>query len=267
MLFLTKTPYLLKKFYPKALIWHKTRAKKVIYLTFDDGPIPIVTPWVIKTLKNFNAKATFFCIGDNIIKHPEIFEQLKTDGHAIGNHTFNHLKGWKTDDETYIANVLKCQELTQTNLFRPPYGRIKKSQIALLKSQNISIKYQDAFETKEQRTKNQDDLHSSSTLNLKPQIAVGFEAKEQSVKIKEDLQVSLLTTHYSLLKIIMWDVLSGDFDPSLSREKCLRNVLKYTENGSIVVFHDSLKAWDKLEYILPKALEIWRDDGFEFGVF
>ncbi|WP_017258772.1 polysaccharide deacetylase family protein [Pedobacter arcticus] len=259
MFFLTKTPYLLKKFYPKQLIWNKSRAEKVIYLTFDDGPIPIVTPWVIKTLKNFNAKATFFCIGDNITKHPEIFEQLKADGHTIGNHTFNHLKGWKTDDETYLANFLKCQELTQTNLFRPPYGRIKKSQIEKilnngyqvasieyqddLKGQESSIKYQDDLQIQESSIKYQDDLQSPYTLNPKPQTSI--------------------KPHIS---IIMWDVLSGDFDPSLKPEKCLRNVLNYTENGSVVVFHDSLKAWDRLEFVLPKVLEVWRDEGFEFGV-
>ncbi len=237
MLFLSKTPYLLKKFYPKQLIWNKSRAEKVIYLTFDDGPIPIVTPWVIKTLKNFNAKATFFCIGDNIVKHPEIFEQLKADGHAIGNHTFNHLKGWNTDDETYLANFLKCQQLTQTNLFRPPYGRIKKSQIV-----KLSNEY--------------------SVLSNEYKVP----SNDKSIPNKENFQDSLLTTHYPLLKIIMWDVLSGDFDPSLSPEKCLHNVIKHTENGSIVVFHDSLKAWDRLKFVLPKVLEVWRKEGFEFGV-
>lgn len=225
MFFLTKTPYFLKKFYSKQLIWHKTRAEKVIYLTFDDGPIPIVTPWVIKTLKTFNAKATFFCIGDNIIKNPEIFEQLKADGHAIGNHTFNHLKGWKTDNKTYVANFLKCQNLTQTALFRPPYGRIKKSQI------------EEIYKTSTQEGNDQKNLHLPSILNIKPKTS-----------------------------IIMWDVLSGDFDPSLSAKKCLGSVLKHTENGSIVVFHDSVKAWDRLEYVLPKALKIWTEEGFEFKV-
>ncbi|HEX7366424.1 MAG TPA: polysaccharide deacetylase family protein [Pelobium sp.] len=254
MLFLTKTPAILKRFYPKQLIWNKSRAEKVIYLTFDDGPIPIVTPWVIKTLKKYNAKATFFCIGDNIQKNPEIFEQLKAEGHCIGNHTFNHLKGWKSDDEKYIANILKCQQLTQTNLFRPPYGRIKKSQIkrifSLAKSEWSMVNSEFAGE-------NQDDLR----------------IQEQRAKSKDDLQsspISHLTSHISNLQshisIIMWDVLSGDFDPNLSPEKCLRNVLKHTENGSIVVFHDSLKAWDRLAFVLPKALETWTNSGFKFGV-
>jgi peptidoglycan/xylan/chitin deacetylase (PgdA/CDA1 family) len=206
-MYLVKTPWLLKKFYPQTLIWNKPRDKKIIYLTFDDGPIPIVTPFVLETLKKFNAKATFFCIGDNIIKHQDIFIQLKSDGHAIGNHTFNHLNGWNSDDKSYIDNILKCQELTQTNIFRPPYGRIKKSQIKLL----------------------------------------------NQLKIEQNL------------KIVMWDVLSGDFDTQLSQEKCLKNVCKHVQSGSIVVFHDSLKAQEKLEYVLPRALKLWRDNGYYFN--
>src|SRR5215217_680597 len=157
-MYLVKSPFLLKWYYP-SLTWNKTRKEKVIYLTFDDGPIPDVTPFVLKTLKDFNAKATFFCIGDNIRKHPEIFRQLKKEGHQIGNHTFNHLKGWKTADDMYLDNFEKCQ--AQTN-------------------------------------------------------------------------------------IIMWDVLSGDFDIKLSPEKCYENVINNTRNGSIIVFHDSLKAFDRL---------------------
>jgi len=203
-MYLIKSPLLLKWYYP-SLLWNKSRTEKVIYLTFDDGPIPNVTDFVLKTLKVFNAKATFFCIGDNIVKHPEVFERVKNDGHAIGNHTFNHLKGWKTDNETYLQNTLKCQELTQTNLFRPPYGRIKKSQISNLKSQ------------------------------------------------------------ISELKIVMWDVLSGDFDTQLSPEKCYQNVIKNTENGSMIVFHDSLKAFDRLSYALPKVLAYFSEKGFTFS--
>ena len=201
-MYLIKTPILLKKLYPKNLLWNKPRADKVIYLTFDDGPIPIVTPWVLKTLKTFDAKATFFCIGENISKNPDIFNQLKAEGHAIGNHTFNHLNGWKTDDEAYIGNYHKCQEITNTGLFRPPFGRIKRSQIKKLTEQKA--------------------------------------------------------------KIIMWDILSGDFDTKISPEKCLNNILKYTENGSIIVFHDSLKAWDRMAYTLPKALAYWTELGYRF---
>ena len=231
-MYLIKTPLLLKKLYPNHLIWNKSRKDKSIFLTFDDGPIPIVTPWVLKTLKKFNAKATFFCIGENIEKNQDIFLQLKADGHAIGNHTYNHLKGWRTDNNVYFENFEKCQKLTHTNLFRPPYGRIKKSQIKMI--------LDGGKETQESRIKNKDYLQDfqPSTLNLKPSTPN--------------------------LKIIMWDVLSGDFDFKLSPEKCLKNVLKHTENGSIVVFHDSLKAWERLEYTLPKALEIWSNEGYQF---
>ena len=203
-MYLVKSPLLLKWYYP-SLVWHKTRAQRVIYLTFDDGPIPDVTDFALKTLKSFNAKATFFCIGDNIQKHPAIFDQLKADGHAIGNHTFNHLKGWKTDDETYLENFRACQQLTNTNLFRPPYGRIKKSQIASLRAE------------------------------------------------------------FPELQIVMWDVLSGDFDVQLAPEKCYENVIRHTRNGAIIVFHDSLKAFDRLKYTLPRALQYFSDQGYQFA--
>lgn len=203
-MYLVKTPWLLKQFYP-SFLWNEDRDKRIIYLTFDDGPIPVVTPFVLKILKRYQAKATFFCIGDNIRKHPDVFEQVKADGHAIGNHTFHHLKGWRTDDNAYVKDMQACQELTQSTLFRPPYGRIKKSQAKILQS-----------------------LHPD-------------------------------------LKIIMWDVLSGDFDMSLEPEKCLKNVLKHTENGSIIVFHDSLKAFNRLEHVLPRAMEYWSKAGYSFS--
>jgi peptidoglycan/xylan/chitin deacetylase (PgdA/CDA1 family) len=202
-MYLVKTPWLLKQFYSN-MIWNKSRRRHCIYVTFDDGPIPFVTPYVLNILKQYNAKATFFCIGDNVRKHPDVFEQIENEGHSIGNHTFNHLKGWKTDNETYVENFLKADELLHVDLFRPPYGRIKKSQAKLIQ------------------------------------------------KTKPDT------------KIIMWDVLSGDFDPDLKAETCLQHVLRYTRNGSIVVFHDSLKAYDRLEYVLPRAMEEWSKKGFEF---
>ena len=218
-MYLVKSPLLLKWYYSD-LIWNKSRSEKIVYLTFDDGPIPNVTDFVLNTLKSFDIKATFFCIGDNIIKHPEVFERLKTEGHAIGNHTFNHLKGWKTDDETYLANSLKSQDLTQTNLFRPPFGRIKKSQVRKLKSVLCS----------------QFPINKPKTASCE-------------------------------LQIVMWDVLSGDFDINLSPEKCLQNVIKNTENGSIIVFHDSLKAFDRLKYALPKTIQYLSAKGYQFGSF
>ena len=202
-MYLVKTPWLLKKIYPQ-LIWDSDKRDRTIYLTFDDGPIPIVTPFVLNILEQYKAKATFFCIGENANKHTDIFEKVKTAGHTIGNHTFNHLKGWDTADDVYVQNFTKADELLHTALFRPPYGRIKRSQIKLLKQQRPN------------------------------------------------------------LKIIMWDILSGDFDTELSPEKCLQNVLKHTQPGSIVVFHDSLKAFDRLEYVLPKAMEVWSKEGYTF---
>jgi peptidoglycan/xylan/chitin deacetylase (PgdA/CDA1 family) len=211
-MYLVKSPLLLKWFY-SSLIWNKPRKDKTVYLTFDDGPIPNVTDFVLNTLKSYGIKATFFCIGDNINKHPSIFEQIKNDGHSIGNHTYNHLKGWDTDNDTYVNNFLQCQKLTQSNLFRPPYGRIKKSQINKLKAQSLKLK-----------------------AALNPQ-----------------------------LQIIMWDVLSGDFDTKLSPEKCYQNVIKNCQNGSIIVFHDSLKAFDRLQYALPKTIAYLTEQGFQFG--
>lgn len=202
-MYLVKSPLLLKWYY-SSLVWNKSRSDKVVYLTFDDGPIPVVTDFVLNTLKRFNCKATFFCIGDNISKHPEIFQQVINDGHAIGNHTFNHLKGWKTADKTYVQNFQQCQQLTRSNLFRPPYGRIKKSQIKALKAINPK------------------------------------------------------------LDIVMWDVLSGDFDLALSPEKCFENVVNNTRQGSIIVFHDSLKAFDRLQFALPAALAYLSKKGYQF---
>jgi peptidoglycan-N-acetylglucosamine deacetylase len=203
-MYLVKSPLLLKWYYP-SFVWNKTRSDKVIYLTFDDGPIPDVTDFVLKTLNTFNAKATFFCVGDNILKHPAIFERVLSGGHQIGNHTFNHLKGWKTDDPAYLQNISQCQQLTQTNLFRPPYGRIKKS------------------------------------------------------------QVKHLHTLFPKIQIIMWDVLSGDFDLQLSPEKCLQNVIKHSGNGSIILFHDSIKAFERLRYALPRVLKYFQDKGYTFA--
>eukprot|EP01037_Dinobryon_pediforme_P014403 gene14403-14526_t len=130
-MYLVKTPRLLKLIYPH-MFWDTNDNSRSIYLTFDDGPIPIVTPFVLNILKQYNAKATFFCIGDNVRKHPDVFEKVKSDGHAIGNHTFNHLKGWDTADDDYVDNFIQADKLLDTNLFRPPYGRMKKSQLKLL---------------------------------------------------------------------------------------------------------------------------------------
>jgi peptidoglycan/xylan/chitin deacetylase (PgdA/CDA1 family) len=195
-----KPPKILRNFYKK-LIWSFPSTEKIIYLTFDDGPIPEVTPFVLEQLKQYNAKATFFCIGENIEKHPDIFKQIKEEGHTTGNHTFHHLNGWDVNDQIYFESVERARAFVGTKFFRPPYGRIKKSQIALLESR------------------------------------------------------------YS---IIMWDVLSYDFDKKVSPEKCFSNVSQNTKEGSIVLFHDSIKAQENLYYTLPKTLEYFSKKGFEF---
>ncbi|MGB4773679.1 MAG: polysaccharide deacetylase family protein [Daejeonella sp.] len=199
-MYLTYSPFWLQSLYP-SLTWHKSRDEKNLFLTFDDGPIPVVTPFVLNTLKKFDAKATFFCIGDNVAKHPDIFEQIIAEGHAVGNHTFNHLNGWKTDDLTYLQNIAQCDQLIISKLFRPPYGRATRSQYAIINTQYTTI---------------------------------------------------------------MWDVLSGDFDLKLSPQECLNNVLKNTRNGSIILFHDSIKAWPRLETVLPQVLAHFRSKGYDF---
>ncbi len=207
MFYFVKTPLFVKKLFPK-LIWSVATTKKVIYLTFDDGPTPKITNWVLEELKSHNAKATFFCIGKNVEKYPEIILNIRNNGHVIGNHTQNHLNGWKTKTNVYIADVLKANQqinkLTNQLLFRPPYGKIRSSQAKALQK----IEY----------------------------------------------------------KIIMWDVLSADFDTLISKEKCLQNVIKNTRNGSIIVFHDSLKASDNLKFVLPRVLTHFTKKGFEFKV-
>ncbi|RRB07146.1 polysaccharide deacetylase family protein [Larkinella rosea] len=201
-MFLHKTNFLLRTLFPRYQ-WRVRTPEKVIYLTFDDGPIPEVTEFVLETLHQFDAKATFFCIGDNVRKNPGIFGMVQKNGHSIGNHTFNHLNGWKTDDEPYLANFHRCQDQlgVPTRLFRPPYGRLKSSQ--------------------------------------------GTE---------------VLKTH----DVVMWDVLTGDFSLSLQPEVILQKTLKYTESGSIVLFHDSIKAWPRMSYALPRVLSHFSELGYRF---
>lgn len=204
-----KTNKVIKKIFNN-LVWDIPNSENKIYITFDDGPIPSVTEWVLDVLKSENIKATFFCIGDNIKKYPEIYKRILTEGHQIGNHTFNHLNGWKTKTNYYIENFKLCEtEHSKLNpehsfLFRPPFGKIKPSQS------------------------------------------------------KEIIQLGY--------KIIMWDVLSYDFDQNISEEKCLKNVISNTSQGSIIVFHDSLKAEKNLKYALPKAIQILKNKGFTFDV-
>jgi peptidoglycan/xylan/chitin deacetylase (PgdA/CDA1 family) len=199
-MYLVHTPQYVQALFP-GFLWKMEGNRKEIYLTFDDGPIPGVTPWVLETLKKYDAKGTFFCVGDNIRKHPDVYDQVIEEGHTVGNHTLNHLSGWSTENITYFHNIRHCARMVDTGLFRPPYGKIKPS------------------------------------------------------------QVQFLQRHY---RIIMWDVLSGDFDPDILPAECSRNVIQNAGPGSIVVFHDSVKAETNLRYALPKVLEHFTALGYSF---
>ncbi len=196
----------MKKLMP-GYTWHIETAEKTLYLTFDDGPIPIVTPFVLDQLKAYQAQATFFCVGENLVQNTEIGERILQEGHVVANHTYNHLKGWQTPVEEYLHNVEICEQELQklqvkNTLFRAPYGRITSKQAALLRK-------------------------------------AGYQ-------------------------LIMWDVLTNDYDQTLAPEICLQKSITYTENGSIIVFHDSFKAQRNMMYVLPRYLEHFAAQGYSF---
>ena len=192
---------LLSFFYP-SLLWHVPAKDKILYLTFDDGPIPEVTPWVLEELKKRNVKATFFCIGDNVRKYPMIFQSIRENGHTTGNHTYHHLNGWNTADKKYSEDIELANKLISSRLFRPPYGKIRISQISALKK-----KY----------------------------------------------------------RIVIWDVLSKDYDINLNGEHCYQRVIKSAQPGSVIVFHDSLKAQDRIRFALPKVMDHFIKMGYTFA--
>lgn len=189
-MYLVRTPALVKPLY-RDLLWHLPRHGHEVHLTFDDGPEPRITPWVLDQLKEHGMHGTFFCVGRNAAAHPALVERITTEGHTLGNHTWDHLRGWGCPDRRYLRNVLQCDTLLHTPLFRPPYGRITRSQAASLRKR---------------------------------------------------------------FSLVMWDVLSADFDPSLHGDQCAANVLDHVRPGSIVVFHDSVKAEERLRLALPKVL-------------
>lgn len=191
-----KTPWLVKVLFSN-YTWHMPVQNNEVYLTFDDGPHPQITPWVLDELKKYNAQATFFCIGQNVVQHPHIYERILAEGHAVGNHTQNHLNGWNVSIKEYIADVATAAACINSSLFRPPYGRIKKAQAK--------------------------------------QLTAALQSKN--------------------VKIIMWDVLSADFDRTVTPQQCLKNVIHNYTAGSIIVFHDSEKASANLFYTLPKVLQ------------
>ncbi|MEP6676404.1 MAG: polysaccharide deacetylase family protein [Ferruginibacter sp.] len=203
MFYFVRTPGWLKKLY-RNYTWDVKNTGNSIYLTFDDGPHPSITGFVLDELKKYKAHATFFCIGNNIFQYPEVYQRIIDEGHATGNHTYDHLNGWKTEDEIYFENVQQAGKLIHSQLFRPPFGRIKRSQFRKLKASENDF------------------------------------------------------------KVIMWDVLSADFDTNISREKCLANVLNNARCGSIIVFHDSEKAREKMCYALPEVLKFFTEKGYLF---
>ena len=199
-----KIPWIVKKFFA-SYIWNIPGNEKEVYLTFDDGPHPIITPWVLEELKKYNAYATFFCIGKNVEQYKETYNSILEAGHSTGNHTFNHLNGWQTEDDKYLKDILDASHLIHSNLFRPPYGKIKLRQ---------ARKISDAFDNR--------------------------------------------------IKIIMWDTLSGDFDNNYTAQQCVQNVIENVREGSIIVFHDSEKAYPNLKQSLPDVLHFLREEGYRF---
>lgn len=199
-MYLVKTPVLVSKLTSKSLIWNIPTKEKKLYLTFDDGPIPYLTMEILKILADYNAQATFFCVGENAQRYPELIDRIVDDNHLIGNHSHQHISGWKSNVANYTNNVHKAKSFIPSILFRPPYGQISYQQIK---------------------------------------------------ELKKDY------------KIIMWSVLSGDFDTSLSSEQCLFNVLQ-SKAGDIIVFHDNYKAQDKVLDVLPKFLKYFKNRGYTF---
>lgn len=195
-----QTPDFIRKLIPGA-VWRLPQKEKTVYLTFDDGPIPEVTPWVLDLLKKYNIKATFFCVGDNVRKHPEVFKMLVSAGHSVGNHTFNHLQGFKVKSDKYVENVELADAYIRSNLFRPPHGHLR--------------------------------IRQGTKLSKK-------------------------------FRFVMWDVITRDYNRKLSGEYVLNVVKRYARNGSIIVFHDSIKAEENMKYALPRAIEFLLSEGYKF---
>ncbi len=202
-MFKYRIPYLVRFLY-SGVCWRMSKKERAIYLTFDDGCVPEVTPQVLDLLDTYGVKATFFCVGENVYKYPELFKQLSERGHRVGCHTYNHLQGFKTSTDVYVENAIKANELIKSNLFRPPHGKMTFTQKRILKRD---------------------------------------------------------------FKIIFWDLLTNDFDKTLLPAEIMHKIRKYTRNGSIVVFHDSLKAQKNMLAVLPQAIEFWKSEGYEFKLF
>lgn len=199
-MFIEQPPFFYRMLFPET-IWRIPGDKKTVYLTFDDGPIPQVTPWVLDVLDYYEVKATFFFVGDNVARNPNLFQVIRDRGHQVGNHTMNHVKGMSMSPEKYVRNVMNAHDLIQSRLFRPPHGHMLPGQAKLLKKD---------------------------------------------------------------FSIIMWDVVTRDYSNKLSGEQVFGNVKRYARNGSIIVFHDSIKAERNLHYALPRTINWLRENGFLF---
>jgi peptidoglycan/xylan/chitin deacetylase (PgdA/CDA1 family) len=201
-MYLIRPPSILRKLFP-GLIWTIPNDENRVFLTFDDGPDPEVTPWVLDMLGKYDAKATFFCLGRNVEKYPDLFERIKAEGHAVGNHSYSHPDGWRTKNSDYFEDIGRADSLIGSRLFRPPYGRITPFQIKELKK-----KY----------------------------------------------------------RIVMWDLLSGDFISKTTAQKCLQNSARAKEPGSILVLHDKARIREKLHVILPIILNDYLNSELETGI-
>lgn len=233
MPYFIKTPTFLKFFF-RNWLWSISSKEKVLYLTFDDGPTPEITEWTLNELKKYEAKATFFCIGKNITDHPKIFQKIIAENHAVGNHTNNHLNGWKTKTSAYLKNIEEAENCFKKNIKPKPFSA---------KPETFTLSVVNGC--------NQNVVVGQNSKLFRP--PYGKLTFSQSRKIRK-----------MGYKIIMWDVLSADFDPKVSREKCLENVIKNIQNGSIIIFHDSHKASEKMKFVLPKVLEYYSYLGYRF---
>jgi peptidoglycan/xylan/chitin deacetylase (PgdA/CDA1 family) len=204
MRYIVTTPWWLRLLFPKNLVWEMPAKEKIIYLTFDDGPHPVATPFVLDELKKYHAKATFFCIGKNVLEYPGIYKRILMEGHRVGNHTHNHLNGRKTDDERWLNNVKEAANWIDSDLLRPPYGKMRSFQAKLLQEATPPF------------------------------------------------------------RIIMWNVLSADFDTSITPEQCFSHVKKKTKPGSVIVFHDSEKAFPNMHFALAESLKLFSGEGYRF---
>ena len=201
MIYPARTPGFIQFLFP-GFLWRSDSDARQLYLTFDDGPVPEITPWVLDVLKEYSALATFFCVGENVLRSPEIYRRIRNEGHAVGNHTYNHISGWSHDPAEYMDNVSSCAEVVDSVLFRPPYGRLGRKHARSLRGSNY--------------------------------------------------------------RIVMWDILSGDFDTDIDPDRCYRNVIDNASPGSIIVFHDSVKAEVNLRSALPKVLSFFADRNYSF---